>query len=314
MHLHEETEPFLCAPKGKKSGKKIQRQPLMSFRFPVDVTAGSTDCTLGVLWRPSNLRFRIRVYEPDGTPLDARPNVRWVQGKYPYTFCVIGKPVTGTYQVEVLGDDIHLAKFRTIGFEVNNQIRFEVWPIESHIKAGSQIRLRARLLAPLAVPGVQLVGRVRRPDGIWKKFRFTEPPTGTASCGEGPIYNARVRSMPKQRGQYLITVDAYRKEGTFETKSDVFYIRKPGIAPSDPIQKVTVPRIRRRAFLTVTATIKGCSPKEPRFGCCVKSLRIPYNQQKLLADWKASCSPNVKKSVVGSGDTPTITSKEAVSV
>lgn len=281
--------PFPWTPEGEKPEKHTLK-PLQWFRFPVEITTGSTHCTLGVLWKHTKRQFRIRVYDPDGNPLGDNPQVRWVRGRYPYSFCEIEKPKAGTWQIEVVGAGIRNAKFRTIGFEVNDRIRLEVSPIEVHIRSGSEIRLRARLLAPQAVPGARITGWVRYPTGTWKSFNFTEHKGGTRDKEEPFVYTGAVTSEAKLRGQYIIVVDAFHERGTFELKFDELYVQKPGLKSRDMTRKFTAPRIRRRVLLTVSADQEGRSTKEQVVGYSHKAPWVPKNQRVLLEGWRKAHS------------------------
>jgi len=283
---YDDQPPFLWPPEGSENKKEVSLQPLESFRFPVEITDGSRHCTLGILWKHTDQRFRIRVYDPDGNTLSPQPGVRLIQnGTYPYAFYEIDKPKDGIWQVEVLGDGIREARFRTIGFEVNDRIRFEVSPLETHIKSGSEIRIRIRLLVPHTVPGTKFTVWVRNPEGRWRRFPSTGPPSGLVAH-ERLVHTVSVPSETRRRGQYLIAVDAHCAKRTFEFKLDELYRIMPGLLPEDLTRTVVVPRIRRRVFLTVTADSEGRSAEEPLAGHNSKSPSIPRNQQMLLERWR----------------------------
>ena len=269
-----------------RDDREQQRQRIESVQFPIDISAGSTHCTLGVLWKQAKQRFNIRVYDPDGTLLEEGKGVRLVQpDNYPYVFFEIDEPKQGTWHVEVFGNDIRAARMRTLGFEVNPRIRFEVTPLETHIKSGSEIRIQACLVATVALPDVELTGWIRNPNDDWHRFGFTElfPDKDTQKRG---IYRARIPSMSDRTGQYLIVVDAYREKGTFEMKPDPFYKITPDLRSKDDTATIFVPRIRRRVLLSITADPKGRRPNEPRAGYNTKAPHIPKNHSTMLELWK----------------------------
>ena len=254
-------------------GTSIIRQSSESFRFPVSITDSTNRCTLGVLWKDTARRFRIRIWDPDDKELHKRRGTRWVEPKnYPFAFCKIDKPKSGVWHVEVHGSAFHTTSFRTLGFEVNNQIRLEAGPDETHVRCGNEIKLEARLLIPFPVPGVRMTGWVRRPlESKWREFEFNEIDSDRC-CNGGSFYSGCISS--DESGQYLIAVDAYREEGEIEIKF-VDYFRKESRSRTF-IHNISVP-IRRKMFFTVTADREGCSSAALR---CGENNRPPWRPKK----------------------------------
>ncbi len=278
--------PFRWPVEGEKPPKPPTKKALKSFRFPVTITAGSTHCTLGALWKNTGRSFRVRVIDPNGSVVNPGPQVRRAApAGRPYSFYEINNPLAGTWQVEITGL-IRTAKFRTIGFEVNNSIYLEVSAVTPHIRSGETIRLRGRLRMPHAVPGAKLSGWMRSPAGKWTSFKFVEHKGAAGDPEEAPLYTAAVKTDPTERGQYLISVDARRAKGSFELEYDELYRRKPGLKPADLKQKVTVPQTRRFALLAVSADPEGPVGKLPPAGSNPKPPFIPRNHKQSLARWK----------------------------
>jgi hypothetical protein len=292
-------EPFQWAL--ERTSKTASKEPVTSFRFPVEITSGSSHCTLGALWKykgeypgttVTNVKplFQIKVFDPTGTLVVEGPGVRYVRDKYQYSFYEIDKPKAGKWQVEVSGRNISQARFRTIGFEVNNNIRLEVAAVKTHIKQGSELQLRARVFAPHAVPGAKLIAWVYSPIGTWSKIKFVEHTGKKGDTAEAYSYSAIVKTGSVfgnvKRGQYLIAVDASLARGSFEFKLDEFYRRKPGLSASDMTRSVKVPSLKRRKFLAVVADAEGPSKKEPIPGYNSKDPFVPKNQKILLSRWK----------------------------
>jgi hypothetical protein len=286
VRVDEAAPPFLWPVEGQERKRPRQRAPLKRFRFPVTISKGAVHCTLGALWKGSKAAFRVRVYDPDGTAVAAGPSARLVRGAYPYSFWEIERPKSGVWQVEVSGTNVRTARFRTIGFEVNRQVRLEVSPVRVHLRSGQELRLRGRLLAPQAVPGAQISAWVRFPSGTWQRLRFEEHTGAPGDREEARLYTAAIPLLKGQRGQYLVAVDAYRKAGTFDVVLDELYARRPGL--KDKVLKFDVPEIRRRKFVAVAVDAEGPSPKEPVAGSNPKGPWIPRNQKTLLARWKQS--------------------------
>ena len=278
--------PFAWTPEGEKPTPVQPGKPIEKFRFPVRIAPGSTHCTLGALWKYTRRTFRVRVLDPGGHVVPAGADVRFVSGKRPYSFYEIDHPMPGTWLVEIIGSGIRQTKFRTIGFEVNGSIRLELSARETHIRAGKDINLRARLLAPQPVPGARMRGWIRSPAGVWTQFRFVEHKDPKADGEEPLLYTARLKTKEAQRGHYLICVDAARAKGTFTLELDEMYRRKPGLSPAAIKQTISIPAIARRAFLTVAADREGPSGKEPLAGFNPRDPWIPRNQKALLERWK----------------------------
>jgi len=275
--------------------RQIKRGTLRSFQFPVEITAGSTHCTLGVLWKNPKLRFDVKIFDPDGHEVNPGASVRRVRGRYPYSFYEVDKPKSGTWKVQVAGSGIRTARFRTIGFEVNDRIRLEASAIRTHIRLGGEIQLRARLLAPQAVPGAKVSAWVRSPSGKWTNIRFTEHTGGKGDTEEAFVYTAAFRTSRNERGQYLISVDASRKKGTFEIELDELYRRKPGLRPEDMKRKVAVPSLRRRRFIGVATDEQGRTSKDPIPGFNTKKPWVHQRQAALLKRWKEAHKKPVSK-------------------
>ena len=282
----EVAPPFNWPAEGENPAKPPSKKDIKSLRFPVTITAGSRHCTLGALWKHTSRNFRVRIFNPGGTVVNPGPQVRRVAAAgRPYSFYEVNNPMPGTWQVEVTGP-IRAASFRTIGFEVNNRIYLEMSAVATHIRVGEPIKLRGRLRMPQAVPGAKLTGWMRSPAGKWSKFKFIEHKGATGDREEPFVYTAELKTNAKERGQYLISVDARRAKGVFNLELDELYRLKPGLKPADMKRKVEVPRTRRFALLAVTADREGPTGKIPPAGSNPKPPFIPRNHKKLLARWK----------------------------
>lgn len=271
--------------KEQTPGKKID-----SFSFPVEITSGSTRCTLGVKWYNKALSYRIKVTDPSGTVINPGPTARLVTGgKNPYTFYDISNPKPGKWIVEVFGN-IRASKFRSIGFEVNNHIRFEVAAVKNHIKAGEEINLRAKLMYGFALPGVRMQANVRTPSGKIQIVKFYENKGAPGEKEEEKVYTATIKTKKSEQGQYSITVVASYKGKEFVFKPDELYAQKPG-AKTDSI-KIKTPSIYRQKTLSILASRTGncdCHEKDPMIpGYNSKDAWVHPKQQALLKKWKAT--------------------------
>jgi hypothetical protein len=292
--IGSKNEPFCWDPEKLSAKVDVKTK---SFKFPVDITIGSSHCTLGAFWYSSiasmaNVKrsFKVKVYDPNDMLVVPGAGVRYVKNKYQYSFYEIDNPIAGRWQVEVSGRDMSQTRFRTIGFEVNDNIRFELAAVKTHVKQGSEIRLRARMLTPYAAPGAKLTAWVFSPEEKWSQVKFVEHTSQKGDTEEAFFYSASIKTSSDygmvKRGQYLIVVDANLRKRTFEYELDALYRRKPGLSKSDLMRHVTVPRLTRRKFLAVVTDEEGPTGKEPIPGYNSKEPWVPKNQKILLSRWK----------------------------
>ena len=252
-----------------------------SLRFPVTISEGSTHATLGAMWRVGKKGIRVRIRNPSGAAVTAGTRVRAVRGPDPYAFFEIDLPDPGTWEVEVVGTDLAAAGLRSIGFEVNPDVRLEAEATPHHSGLGGEIRVRARLLSPHPVPGARLVAHVCTPTGAWKAVKLVEGAAGTAEEG---LYTATVPTDERHPGQYLIVVEAFRKAGKFKLELDELYRLRDGFQPGDETRTVSISEIRRQAILSVV-TSEGGPKDEPITGANDVDPVIPKDQDKRLAAW-----------------------------
>jgi len=277
------TVPFVWAdPATVKKPKRVAR--IESFSFPVDITPGTSRCNLGVKWYDRQLSYRVRVIDPSGVVVVPGTTVRHISGKNPYSFYDIQNPRPGTWQVEVFGN-IRASKFRTIGFEVNPNIKLEVAALKSIVRAGEIIRLRAKLKYGFALGGVKMQAIVRSPSGKIQKINFFE---NTGDKEEERLYTAEIKTNKAEQGQYMITVAASHKATRHVFKRDEFYVKKPGLKNKET--KLKVPDIYRQKTIVVRADRMGdcrCDEKEPVIhGYNTKDVWVHPRQKELLKKWK----------------------------
>lgn len=273
----------------EKRSSSNRRSAGDSFKFPVVITEGSTNCTLGVKWYNPQLNYRIRVTDPSGTVISPGANARLVAGKHPYTFFDVNNPMPGTWQVEVFGN-IAASRFRTVGFEVQPKIRFEVNARNYHIKSGEPILLRAKLLYGYALPGVSFQANVRTPSGALQKIKFYENKGKKGETEEEKVYTAIVKTKKSEQGQYTITVVALYKDKEFVFEPDEFYSKKPKAGKKS--KRIKTPVIYRQKTICVQADRRGnctCDEKNPLItGFNTKDPWVHPEQQELLKRWKDS--------------------------
>jgi uncharacterized protein YegL len=252
-----------------------------SLRFPVTISEGSTHATLGAMWRIGKKGIRVRIHDPSGATVTAGPRVRAVRGPDPYGFFEIDQPAPGTWEVEVTGAGLGAAGLRSIGFEVNPNVRLEAQATPHHAVLGEEIRIRARLLSPHPVPRARLVAHVHAPTGTWDTVKLVEGAVGTAEEG---LYTATVPTDERHPGQYLIVLEAFRRAGKFTVELDELYRLRDGFQPGDETRAVTTAEIRRQAILSVV-TSEGGPKGEPITGANDVDPVIPKDQDKRLAAW-----------------------------
>ncbi|MET0244192.1 MAG: VWA domain-containing protein [Flavitalea sp.] len=260
-----------------------------SFSFPVEITPGSTNATLGVKWYSPQFRYRIKVTDPSGTVIAPGANIRLVNNKEPYIFYDITNPKPGKWTVEVFGN-IRATRFRSIGFEVHKKIRFEVTALKYHIKAGEEIQLRGKLMYGFALPGVKMQANVRTPSGKIQIVKFHENTGAAGEKEEASVYTAIIKTDKSEQGQYNITVVASYKGKLLKFEADEYYSKKPGLKSN--VVEIKTPSIYRQKTLAVRASRTGdceCHEKEPMIpGYNSTDIWINPKQKTLVKRWKAA--------------------------
>ena len=280
----DESGPFF------RPGESVGETGKRSLRFRVNISEGSTHATLGAMWRTGKKGIRVRIYNPNGSPVSAGPKVRAIRGAYPYAFFGVDAPTPGTWEVEVLGSQLGGAGLRSIGFEVNSAIRLEASAVPYHPVRGAKFRIRARLLNPHPVPGADIAAKIYSPTGTWSRVRLVAGGVGTAEEG---LYTADVATHPGVPGQYLIVVDAFRKAGTFTAPLEELYRLHPGFKKGNVEgRKVSTPEIRRQAIISVVTTKQDNDRNEPKAGANDVDPIIPKDHDKYLARWLRAHPPS----------------------
>jgi uncharacterized protein YegL len=251
-----------------------------SLRFPVTISEGSTHATLGAMWR-SKQGFGVRIYDPSGNDVSTDASVRAVSGSDPYSFYEVDLPAPGRWEVEVLGSGLGSAGLRSIGFEVNPNVRLEATATPHHVAVGRVFQLRARLLSPHPVPGARIVAHIHSPSQTWETVKLAEGAAGTAEEG---LYTADVPTSEHDPGQYLVVIEATCKAGQFDINLDELYTLRDGFKPGDERRTVETPEVRRQAILSVECSKEG-PQDEPLPGANDIDPVIPKDQDKRLAAW-----------------------------
>ncbi|MGH3115809.1 MAG: vWA domain-containing protein [Gaiellales bacterium] len=255
------------------------KDAIRAFRFPVAISRGSRHCTLGALFKNRG-RFTVRVFDPDGNAVSPGPTVRRVRNRYPYSFYEIDNPQPGTWQVEVSGSGIRTSRFRTIGFEVNDVVRFEASAVPSFVPLGGSVLVRARLSVPEPVPGLRVRGQVRTPFGRWQTLSFAP------DQADPTLMVATLTTSDRERGQYLVVVDGDRRQGNVTLELDELYRQRPGLKPADMTRTVAVPKVRRRTVLGFVADKPGMGEGLPVAGFNKVPPTIPKGHDRDLVQWK----------------------------
>jgi hypothetical protein len=228
-------------------------EDIKSFKFPVRISEGSSQCTLGVLSKNLKLHFNITVTDPSGSVVSEGPKVRHIRGKYPYNFYEIDNPMTGKWMVEVTGKNLFSTHFRTIGFEVNKNIRFEVAAKRPHIKIGEKIQLLARVMFQQLPISAHFFADIYSPSGKWSKVHFVP---GDAKKGQSKrMYYAEIQTE-EYPGEYLIWVKASFADRLLFFKS-MSLQAKTKLERTRDFVKFEIPKLERTEFLSVRADSAG---------------------------------------------------------
>ncbi len=228
-------------------------EEIKSFKFPVRISKGSSQCTLGVLSKNLKLPFDITVTDPSGSIVSEGPEVRHIRGKYPYNFYEIYNPMAGKWMVEVTGENLFSTHFRTIGFEVNKNIRFEVAAKRPHIKIGEKIQLLARVLFQQLSMRAHFFADIYSPSGKWSKVHFVP---GDAKKGQSQrMYYAEIQTE-EYPGEYLIWVKASFADRVLIPKRK-FLQAKTKLEQTRDFVMFKIPKLERTEFLSVRADTAG---------------------------------------------------------
>ena len=161
--------------------------------------------------------------------------------------------------------------------------------VSSHVKAGAEIHLRAKLMYGFALPGVKMQANVRTPSGKIQVVKFYENTGAAGEKEEEKVYTAVIKTNIAEQGFYSITVVASYKGKEFIFKADELYRRKPGLK-TDTV-KMKTPAIYRQKTLSVQVSRTGkcdCHEKEPMLpGYNSKDVWVHPKQKELLKKWKA---------------------------
>ncbi|MBH0779321.1 vWA domain-containing protein [Nocardia bovistercoris] len=271
-------------------GEPDPRRPL---RFPVNLSEGSVHATLGALWNSGYRSVRqVRIYDPDGSEVAPGRGVRYVEGIDAYAFYEVSTPMPGIWHVEVLGEISGDSGLRSLGLEVNPDIRLEATAIPHHPARGETFRIRARLLSPHPVPHATILARIHSPEGVWTEARLVR---GEQSAAEKGLYIADVPTDEDRPGQYLIVIDANVESGTFVQEIDDLYTMHADFEPGQRTRTVATPDVRRRAILSVVTTERTPSPDEPIPGSNSVDPVIPEDHDDYLrrcpSSRRSSCPP-----------------------
>ncbi len=264
---------------------------ITSFEFPVKITEGSSNCTIGALWKKvNNDSFKVEVYNPDDKKIRSSKKVRLVEGRS-YSFYVINNPKSGRWKVKVIGSRIREAKFRTIGFEINNKLNLLITTINSQVEAGKPIKMIARSVYEFPIAGVEIKAVINSPSGK----RFVLPFREQHEKKNRGSYSLEIPTIAKEFGQYIINVKAYQQRsiqkfvpdhhGLNKKNENGLFIRK-GYKPGDEIIDIKVPEFIREEFIFVSTDRVNSSTFNIRPGRNTKRAFIPEGQNKLLKKWK----------------------------
>ncbi|MEM9917317.1 MAG: hypothetical protein AAF990_04435 [Bacteroidota bacterium] len=224
-----------------------------SFDFPVHITEGSDQCTLGVLWTGKEVVgkvFDMELFDPKGDPVEKSIQNWTERAEEPYRFFSVVKPAGGKWTIRVSGSGITSSMFKSIGFEVNREIRLECSAVRPIIRAGEKIQLKVRMLYKVPLTKLQISATVELPNGDYDHFELVSKP-GTAH--HDGFHLLEYQTSKEGLGCYLIKVGVYRRGSEEKFPMSPQHFTRPGIQKNRRYVRAEVPEINREHRLTVVA-------------------------------------------------------------
>ena len=248
------------------------------IEFPIVVSSGSTQCTMGFSWSDRNDEFDLDLVPPGKTAPMTKKFRRTVRGQG-YAFRVLRKPKAGTWKLRIRGTEIRGRKFRVFGFQVHSDLRFDVHVRRAIVRPGDTVEIRVALGLPQAIPGARVAAWIRLPDGQWRRINL---PAGAPSGSDEGAYVAELDTLPAVDGSYLVCVDAVREPGTVQ------YVPTHPLGvdqrTTTPV-KMKIPGFRLRKLLSFVASSSGRYDDAPLYGWNSKPPSIPADQTVRVRDW-----------------------------
>jgi hypothetical protein len=219
-----------------------------TLEFPVEIAAGSARCTLGASWRDPALRFSVEIRDPSGDLVRQREGVRSVSGGS-YGLHVVENPVKGTWRVRVSGSFPSAARLRIFGIQVNARMRLEILRTRMRVEGHDVIRVQARVLEPVPIPGASVHAWFQDASRAWSKIQLTPQaadgrgPAGTRYVGDVPIPSGR-------KGTYLVAVDVQVPGSTFDSRIDSRSMHLMGLKGTNLRRSIRVSPARFRSLFS----------------------------------------------------------------
>jgi hypothetical protein len=248
------------------------------LEYPLVVSAGTTQSTIGVSWPERNAVFELELVPPGKTEPMTKRFRRTVRGRG-YFFHVLRKPKAGTWKLRIRGTGIRGTKFRVFGFQEHADLRFDAHVTRAIVPPGHPVRIRAGLRLPEAIPGAQVKAWIRTPSGQWQRIDL---PEGDPSGPDAGSYVANYDTLNGVVGSYLVCVDAVRDAGTVRHVPT----HPPGIdQPAKKPVTLKIPAFRLRKLLSFCTSSSGRYDAAPLYGWNSVPPAVPDDQATRVRHW-----------------------------
>jgi uncharacterized protein YegL len=263
-------------PPGPPSGP-----PPEILSYPIEISAGSTECTMACSWSSPGLRFDLELVRPDGAPATSADISRSVEGATSYAFQVLEHPMPGTWRLRIRGQEIRGTQFQVFGSQVHPNLRLEASVDRAIVLPGDEVEVQVSLRIPERVSGLSVRAWILSPAGRWSRVELLERSGEQAEAG---IYVARIPTVRDVRGSYLVCVDASRRGGRETFQPWPPSRLESGENPS--AKSVVVPSMRLRKLISFVTDNSGRYVGRPLHGANSKPLSVPSDQADRVQEWK----------------------------
>lgn len=263
-----------------------------SVDFPVEVTAGSRQCTIGVSPRDTELEFAVQLLDPQGNLVTARGDlrVRFAGTGRPYRFFVVDDPKPGTWILRLTGPSLGSTRYRVFGFETNPKVRLTHVIERVGEPEEGRFKLRAFLRVPELVPGATVsawIGTARAQEGVkWTRQPLKEEGEERNQHSNPPFYSTEIETDPARPAIHTVALDAHVGGGHFEIERQRSIVHDGKRKSVRETATVSFPRIRRRDIFTFFSGPSAPLPGGLVPGYHPKPPPNPDNQKQMVDRWK----------------------------
>ncbi|MBI5362302.1 MAG: VWA domain-containing protein [Planctomycetes bacterium] len=265
-----------------------EKQRPAPFRdIEVLVTEGARRCTLGAVWFGAAGDFRVELLDPLGRVIGHSSSTRLRGGTQAYSFGTIDAPLAGKWSVRVHGLVRADARVRVFGFEERSGLRLTVDCAPRFPAPNGTLQIRARLHAPMPVPGASVRARVRDARGWSRELELQGLELRAGGHAPPHAYQAELQLPDDLLGPVTVEVEARHQGGRVRVELDGRVFSRPDLEIERAFAAVHVPACvrRKRVVLRLASTQDDKLPF--RRGSNTVPTWVPRGQQRFVDAWNA---------------------------